>query len=54
MRNLVKDKKIIILLIRGSMFNKYYERQGFTKKEIIKRIAKDRNVSKNEIYMKFI
>ena len=33
---------------------KYYERQGFTKKEIIKRIAKDRNVSKNEIYMKFI
>ena len=33
---------------------KYYENQGFEKKEIIKKIAKDRNVSKNEIYMKFI
>ena len=33
---------------------KYYENQGFEKKEIIKRIAKDRKVSKNEIYMKFI
>lgn len=33
---------------------KYYEKQGFDKKEIIKRIAKDRNVNKNEIYMKFI
>ena len=33
---------------------KYYENQGLDKKEIIKRIAKDRNVNKNEIYMKFI
>ena len=33
---------------------KVYEEQGMDKKEIIKRIAKDRNVSKNEIYMKFI
>ena len=33
---------------------KYYEKQGFTKNEIIKRIAKDRNVSKNEIYQLFI
>ena len=33
---------------------KYYEEQGLEKKEIIKRIAKDRNVNKNEIYMKFI
>ena len=33
---------------------KYYEKQGLEKKEIIKRIAKDRNVNKNEIYMKFI
>ena len=31
----------------------YYEKQGFDKKEIIKRIAKDRNVNKNEIYMQF-
>ena len=32
----------------------FYERQGLDKKEIIKKIAKDRNVSKNEIYQKFI
>ena len=32
---------------------KYYEKQGLDKKEIIKKIAKDRNVNKNEIYMKF-
>ena len=31
-----------------------YEKQGFTKKEIIKKISKDRNVSKNEIYKQFI
>ena len=32
----------------------FYERQGLDKKEIIKKIAKDRNVNKNEIYQKFI
>ena len=32
----------------------YYENLGFEKKDIIKKIAKDRNVSKNEIYMYFI
>ena len=32
----------------------FYEKQGLEKKEIIKKIAKDRNVNKNEIYMKFI
>ena len=31
----------------------YYEKLGFNKKEIIKKIAKDREVSKNDIYMKF-
>lgn len=33
---------------------KIYEKQGLDKKEIIKKIAKDRNVSKNEIYQYFI
>lgn len=33
---------------------KLYENQGFEKKEIIKKIAKDRGLSKNEIYQKFI
>lgn len=33
---------------------KMYENQGLEKKEIIKKIAKDRNVSKNEIYQYFL
>jgi len=32
----------------------YYEEQGLEKKEIIKKIAKDRNVNKNDIYQQFI
>lgn len=33
---------------------KYYETEGLNKKEIIKQIARDRNVNKNEIYQKFL
>ena len=32
----------------------FYEKRGLNKKEIIKKIDKDRNVSKNEIYQYFI
>ena len=32
----------------------FYEKQGLEKNEIIKKIAKDRNVKKNEIYKNFI
>lgn len=32
----------------------FYEKQGLEKKEIIKRIAKDRGVGKNEIYKEFV
>lgn len=32
----------------------FYERQGLDKKEIIKRIAKDRGKNKNDIYMAFL
>ncbi len=32
----------------------FYLSQGFSKKEIIKKIAKDKNVTKNEIYIKFL
>lgn len=32
----------------------YYKIQGLTKKEIVKRIARDRNVNKNEIYQYFL
>lgn len=33
---------------------KFYQEKGFNKKEIIKKIAKDRNIEKNEIYQYFI
>ena len=33
---------------------KFYENTGMDKKEIIKKIAKDRGVNKNEIYMNFV
>ena len=33
---------------------KHYEEKGLDKKDIIKQIAKDRGVTKNEIYQKFI
>ena len=33
---------------------KLYEEKGLNKKEIIKQIARDRNVNKNEIYMYFL
>ena len=33
---------------------KFYENEGLDKKEIIKKIAKDRGVNKNEIYQYFI
>ena len=32
----------------------YYSKQNYNKKEIIKKIAKDRNVNKNEIYQYFL
>ena len=32
----------------------FYEKQGLEKKEIIKKIAKDRNIPKNEVYKSFI
>lgn len=32
---------------------KFYEKQGMEKKEIIKKVAKDRGLSKNEVYQKF-
>lgn len=32
----------------------FYEKQGFDKKEIIKKIAKDKGITKNEIYKEFI
>ena len=48
-----KEESELNLLTLEEHYN-YYKNKGFEKKEIIKRIAKDRNVNKNEIYMKFI
>ena len=33
---------------------KFYEKQGLSKKDIIKKIAKDRNMNKNDVYQQFI
>jgi len=50
----IVDKKELFKDMTLEEHYKYYEDQGFDKKEIIKKIAKDLNVSKNEIYQKFI
>lgn len=55
--NKVKKENLNIDLLKEMTIEKhysYYEKQGLSKNEIIKKIAKDRNVSKNEIYQLFI
>ena len=70
LKNVVELKGEFVIIIDGSSAKvekenelkelkleehyKYYENQGMDKKEIIKKIAKDRNVSKNDIYMYFV
>lgn len=51
-----KQEKEILDLNSLSMDEhyKFYENQGWDKKEIIKKIAKDRNINKNEVYQHFI
>lgn len=59
---IIEGRKISKSEIEKELLNKleleehyrYYEEKGMEKKEIIKQIAKDRNVNKNEIYKKFI
>ncbi|MBR3324491.1 MAG: 16S rRNA (cytidine(1402)-2'-O)-methyltransferase [Clostridia bacterium] len=48
------EKKNDLSFLTLEQHYEFYEKQGYSKKEIIKKIAKDRNVSKNEIYQKFI
>ena len=33
---------------------KFYEKKGLSKKDIIKKVAKDRNMNKNDVYQQFI
>lgn len=55
-KNVEKTEDVSNLLSSMSLDEhyEYYRKQGLEKKEIIKRIARDRDVSKNEIYMQFI
>ena len=46
-------KELLNNMDLNSHYN-YYKKQGLSKKEIIKKIAKDRSVSKNDIYMKLV
>lgn len=48
-----EEKEMLKELTIEEHYN-YYEQKGLNKKEIIKKIAKDRAVNKNEIYIKFI
>lgn len=47
-----KDSELMLLSLEEHY--KHYEKQGLEKKDIIKKIAKDRNVNKNEIYKRFL
>jgi len=53
----ISSSENIIELLNNMELEKhyeYYKKQNLEKKEIIKKIAKDRNVNKNEIYMKLL
>ena len=50
--NISNENKLNELSIKEHY--KYYEDKGYEKKEIIKMVAKDRNVNKNEIYKLFV
>ena len=49
-----KEKEIEVNKLSLDEHFEFYKNQGLDKKEIIKKIAKDRGVSKNEIYMEFV
>jgi 16S rRNA (cytidine1402-2'-O)-methyltransferase len=49
----IEKENVLNNLSLEEHFN-FYKNQGLDKKEIIKKIAKDRGVSKNEIYKQFI
>ena len=54
-RQSVEEEKIEFLNnISLEEHYEFYEKQGYDKKEIIKKIAKDRKTNKNEIYQYFI
>ena len=52
-REIIKNEVILNELSLESHYE-YYKNKGLEKKEIIKKIANDRNTNKNEIYQYFI
>ena len=50
----IKDNTVFLSNLTLDEHYHFYEVQGLKKNEIIKKIAKDRNVTKNEIYQYFI
>ena len=48
------EEKDFLLNLNLEEHYKYYEKKGLEKKEIIKKIAKDKNKNKNEIYQYFL
>ena len=48
------NEEIVLSSLTIEEHYKFYEKQGLPKKDIIKLIAKDRNVPKNEIYQLFL
>ena len=52
--NNIENKNELLNSLSLEEHYNYYKSQNLDKKEIIKKIAKDRNVNKNEIYMKYI
>ncbi len=48
------EEKDFLLNLSLEEHYKYYEKKGLEKKEIIKKIAKDKNKNKNEIYQYFL
>lgn len=55
--SLEEEKNDIVELLNTMSLDQhyeYYQKQGYDKKDIIKKIAKDKKVSKNEIYQYFV
>ena len=53
-KNEEEEKQKILNNLSLDEHFEYYKKQNYEKKEIIKKIAKDRNTNKNEIYQYFL
>lgn len=52
--NIKEQNHLLLMSMSLEEHYQFYESQGLSKNDIIKKIAKDRSVSKNEIYQHFI